>query len=77
MSPVHGLAAVGPVASVMALEGRQNVMRNAAARGVVVVLILVVAGCNPFLDRLTGPSARFAGTDFRLMAPISFDADNR
>jgi hypothetical protein len=34
-------------------------MRNPVVLGVLVVLILVVAGCNPFLDHLThtrGPS---------------------
>lgn len=28
-------------------------MRNPMALGVLVVLLLVVAGCNPFLDRFT------------------------
>jgi hypothetical protein len=31
-------------------------MRNPVVLGVLVVLILVVAGCNPFLDRLSRTS---------------------
>jgi hypothetical protein len=34
-------------------KGGQNVMRNSMALGVLVGLLLVVAGCNPFLDRFT------------------------
>jgi hypothetical protein len=34
-------------------KGEQNAKRNLMALGVLVVLLLVVPGCNPFLDRLT------------------------
>jgi hypothetical protein len=35
-------------------------MRNPMALGVLVVLLLVVAGCNPFLDRLSRTSGASA-----------------
>jgi hypothetical protein len=34
-------------------------MRNSMALGVLVILLLVVAGCNPFLDRLTRTRGEF------------------
>jgi len=37
-------------------RGGQHVMRNPLVLGVLVVLILVGAGCNPFLDRLAHSS---------------------
>ena len=35
-------------------------MRNSMALGVLVVLLVVVAGCNPFLDTLTHTSGEFS-----------------
>ena len=41
-------------------KGEQNAKRNLMALGVLVVLLLVVAGCNPFLDRLTRTRGEFS-----------------
>lgn len=41
-------------------KGGQDVMRNVMALGVLVVLLLVVTGCNPFLDRLARTRGEFS-----------------